>query len=216
MSMTPASKIGKRIAKSKVMAVVVLDDAEHGVPLAESLLSVGIDALELTLRTPAALPALEKIRSQVPDMLIGAGTILKKKQVDEVLDAGAHFGVAPGLNPTVVRYAKTKKLPFGPGVMTPSDVDQSIALGCRLMKFFPAESSGGLNHLTNIASPFEHLDIGFLPLGGLSERNMADYLASPFVTAIGGSWLAPRDLIAKEDWKKIANIAAKARFLADG
>jgi len=198
-----------------VVAVVTLDDAKDAVPLAEALLSVDVTAIELTLRTPVALKAMESIRSKVPDMLVGAGTILKKKQVDEVLNAGAHFGVAPGINPSVVRYAKTQKLPFGPGVMTPTDVDVAVSLGAKIMKFFPAESSGGLKHLENIAAPFQHLGIGFLPLGGINEGNMAKYLASPHVTAVGGSWLAPRDAIQAKDWKKIANIAAKAKFLAE-
>lgn len=215
MTLTPNTKVGKQIAKAGVVAVVVIDDAADAVPLAETLLGVDITAIELTLRTPAALKAIEKIRSKVPDMLVGAGTILKKKQVDEVLSAGAHFGVSPGVNPSVVRYAKTQKLPFGPGVMTPTDVDVAVGLGCKILKFFPAESSGGLKHLENIAAPFEHLGIGFMPLGGINEGNMSKYLASPVVTAIGGSWLAPRDVIQAKDWKKIANIAAKAKFLAE-
>ena len=146
-------------------------------------------------------------------MLAGIGTILTIEQVYEVCEAGAAFGVSPGVNPEVIKYAQSKNLPFGPGVMTPTDIDQSVRLGCRLLKYFPAESSGGLKHLQNIAAPFQHLDIGFIPLGGINSSNMVDYLTSPLITAVGGSWLAPRDLIIKEGWDEISSRAKEARGL---
>lgn len=209
------SELGRRIRQSKLIAVLVIDRAEDAVPVARALLAGGVDIMELTLRTDAALPALREIRVQVPEMLAGIGTILTREQVDEVVDAGAAFGVAPAVNPGIIRYATECGLPFGPGIMTPTDIDQSIAQGCRLLKFFPAESSGGLAHLKNIAAPYAHLGLKFVPLGGIKLSNMRDYLDSDLIAAIGGSWLAPRDTIAAQDWAKIEANAREARKVAD-
>ena len=148
-------------------------------------------------------------------MLAGIGTILTTGQVDEVVGAGAAFGVAPGLNRKVVEYAQSKGLPFGPGIVTPSDIEQGIELGCRTLKFFPAETAGGLSHLKNMAAPYQHLNIDFIPLGGLNTTNMRDYLASPLISAIGGSWIAKRELIAAQDWNQIEANAREARQNAD-
>ena len=134
--------------------------------------------------------------------------------MDDVLEAGAAFGVAPGVNVEVIRYARDKGLAFGPGVMTPTDIDQSVALGCEVLKFFPAGSSGGLAHLKNIAAPYQHLGLQFIPLGGIKASNMMEYIDSPLVTAIGGSWIAPRELIAAKDWGQIEANAREARELA--
>lgn len=209
------SEIGRRIAKTKVIAVLVIDRAEDAVPLAKALLDGGVEAMELTLRTPAALDALREVSARVPEMLVGIGTVLTIAQVDDVVEAGASFGVSPGVNPDVIRHAQNQQLPFGPGVMTPTDIDQAVGLGCHLLKFFPASSSGGLTHLKNIAAPFAHLGLGFIPLGGINAANMSEYLDSPLITAIGGSWLAPRDLIAAGDWDEIKRRAAEAREIAD-
>ena len=171
--------------------------------------------MELTLRTDAALDSLRAIRDQVPEMLAGIGTILTTDQVDEVVAAKAAFGVAPGLNRRVVEYAQDKGLPFGPGIVTPSDIEQGIELGCRTLKYFPAETAGGLKHLKNMAAPYQHIGIDFIPLGGLNANNMSDYLASPLISAIGGSWIASRDLIAAQNWDKIEANARQARENAD-
>lgn len=214
MSIATDSPLFDRIAKSRVIAVLVVDSAEDAVSAARALLAGGIDAMELTLRTPAALDALRAVRAEVPEMLAGVGTILTRDQADEALAAGAAFGVSPGINPDVVRHCIDIGLPFGPGVMTPTDIDQSVALGCRLLKFFPATSSGGRAHLKNIAAPYAHLGLGFVPLGGVSADNLGDWLADPLVTAVGGSWLAPRDLIASGDWPEIERRARNAREIA--
>jgi 2-dehydro-3-deoxyphosphogluconate aldolase/(4S)-4-hydroxy-2-oxoglutarate aldolase len=147
-------------------------------------------------------------------MLAGVGTILTTDQADDALAAGAAFGVSPGINPDVVRHCIDIGLPFGPGVMTPTDIDQSVALGCRLLKFFPATSSGGQAHLKNIAAPYAHLGLGFVPLGGVSAENLGEWLANPLVAAVGGSWLAPRDLIAAGNWTEIERRARKAKQIA--
>lgn len=212
----PAALQGQ-IAELGVVAVVVIDDASRSVPLARALLEGGVGAMELTLRTEASLEALRQIRDSVPEMIVGCGTVLGTSQVDQVLAAGAAFGVAPGLNPRVVRHAIESGLPFAPGVLTPSEVEQAIEMGCRLLKFFPAESSGGLDYLRTMAAPFRHLGVKFIPLGGLNARNTAAYLRErDLIAAIGGSWLAPKDALKEGDWDLIRTLAREVSDLAQG
>lgn len=191
-----------------VIAVLMLDDAASAVPVAQALLAGGVDCIELTLRTPVAMEALRRIRAEVPDMTVGVGTILSPGQVHEVKDAGAAFGVAPGMNPRVVAEAQRVGLPFAPGVCTPTDIELAIEQGCRLLKFFPSEPCGGLPYLRTIAAPFAHLGVKYIPLGGVGAANAEVYLKEPSVQALGGSWLAPRETIQKQDW---ASITANAR-----
>ena len=205
-----------RIRKTGVIAVLVIEEVEDAVPVARALLEGGIDAMELTLRTDAALDALRTVKAEVPEMLAGIGTILNTTQIDEVVAAGAAFGVSPGFNPRVVEHARAKALPFAPGIMTPSDIEGALELGCRTLKYFPAESAGGLKHLANMAAPYRHLGVDFIPLGGLSAKNLADYLSSPLITAVGGSWLAKAPVIREGDWSAITDNAREARTIADG
>lgn len=191
-----------------VLAVLVIDDVADALPLARALLEGGIDCIELTLRTEAAMESLKRIRAEVPEMLVGAGTVLTPGQVNEVKEAGAAFGVAPGMNPRVVAEARRVGLPFAPGVCTPTDIEFAIEQGCRWLKLFPSEPSGGLAYLRSIAVPFLHLGIQFIPLGGVSAANAKAYLREPSVLALGGSWLAPRELIQRKDW---SGITANAR-----
>jgi len=204
-----------RIERSGVIAVLVIDEIEHGPPLAEALLAGGVDAMELTLRTPAAIDALQAIRRDVPSMLAGIGTILTPDQVEQVVDAGATFGVAPGLNRRVVERAQALGLPFAPGVTTPSEIEAGVELGCRELKFFPAEPSGGVSYLKSTNAPYAHLGLRYIPLGGLNADNMSSYLAHPAVPAIGGSWIAPRKLIQEENWSAITQNAVEARRIID-
>ena len=210
-----STELHNSIKDAKVVAVLVIDDATHAVPLARALLRGGIGVMELTLRTEAALPALRAIVAEAPDMLAGIGTVLTPDQVDQAQDAGASFAVSPGLNATVVEHARRKGLPFAPGIMTPSDIEQALELGCRTLKFFPSESSGGLKHLASMAAPYLHLGLDFIPLGGLNAMNMTDYLRSPLISAIGGSWIAKRHLINNRDWTAIEANAREARQIAD-
>jgi 2-dehydro-3-deoxyphosphogluconate aldolase/(4S)-4-hydroxy-2-oxoglutarate aldolase len=196
-----------------VIAVLVIDRVDDAVPVAEALLAGGVAAMELTLRTPAALGGLIEIRQRTPQMLAGIGTILSRQQVVEVFEAGAAFGVAPGMNPRVVEEALRVGLPFAPGICTPSDIERAIEFDRRLLKFFPAEPSGGLKFLQSIAAPYHHLGLKYIPLGGLTQTNMADYLRDPLIAGIGGSWLAPRDVIREKDWKAI-EAAARAAITA--
>ncbi len=199
-----------RIKQAGVVAVLVIDRAEDAVPLAKALLRGGIGAMELTLRTPAALEALQRVVAEVPEMLPGIGTILTPKQAEEAKQAGAAFGVAPGLNRRVVKAAQQCGLPFSPGIATPSDLEAALELGCPDVKFFPAEPSGGLSYLKSISAPYAHMGVRFIPLGGLNVDNVASYLDSPLVMAVGGSWLAPRDLIREQDWDAIRERASQA------
>jgi len=187
--------ISKRIESTGIVAVLVIDREEDGPDLAKALLAGGVDIMELTLRTPAAIGALRRIRAEVPDMLAGAGTVLTPAQVEEVKNAGAEFAVSPGLNPRVMQAAKEAGLPFAPGISTPSDIEQALEFDCRLLKFFPAEASGGLARLKAMSAPYQHLGVRFVPLGGVNEKNMSTYLADPLIAALGGSWLAPREAI---------------------
>lgn len=198
------------LKKSGNIAVLVLEDASRAVPLAEALLEGGVNAIELTLRTPAALEALRTVAREVPDMIVGAGTVLTTEQVQQASDAGAAFAVAPGLNPRVVRAAGEIGLSFAPGIMTPSDIEQAVELGCRLLKFFPAEPMGGIKTLTSMAAPYRHLELQYMPLGGLNPEVTAEYLKSNLVAACGGSWIATSALIAAGDWNRIRDNARRA------
>lgn len=204
-------EILKRIERCGVIAVLVIDDAPQAVPLARALLAGGIDAMELTLRTPAALEALRRVRAEVPEMLAGIGTVLTPRQIEEVARLKADFAVAPGTNPRVITAAREHGLPFMPGVATPSDIEAAVELGCRELKFFPAEPCGGLAYLRNMAAPYVHLGIRFAPLGGLTSKNLKDYMEDPLISAVGGSWLAPRALIQAQAWDKITASASEAR-----
>ena len=199
-----------KIQKDPVIAVLVIDAAEDAVPLAKALLKGGISIIELTLRTSAALEALQRIRSEVPELLAGIGTVLNVEQVRAIKEQGAAFGVSPGLNSTVVNAAKEAALPFAPGVMTPSEIENAYALGCTVMKLYPAELVGGLTYLNSVSAPYAHLGIQYIPLGGLTIDNVQSYLESPLVLGVGGSWLAPRKLIQEKAWDKISRNAEQA------
>lgn len=200
----------RRLSDGGVIVVLVIDRAGDAVSVARALLDGGVTSMELTLRTPAALDALKEIRRHVPEMLAGVGTILTVDQVAEVAGAGASFGVAPGMNRKVVEAAITAGLSFAPGVVTPSDIEQALECGCRFIKFFPAEPSGGLTYLRSMAAPYEHLRLQFVPLGGVNLSNMRSYLEDPLIAAIGGSWIAPRKLIQDCQWAKITENARLA------
>jgi 2-dehydro-3-deoxyphosphogluconate aldolase/(4S)-4-hydroxy-2-oxoglutarate aldolase len=208
----PDPVLGK-LQTSGIVAVIVLEHLQDAIPLATSLLEGGINAIELTLRTPVALEAIELISSQLPAMTVGAGTVLTPAQVESVHRAGAAFAVAPGINSRTIAAARKIGLPFAPGVCTPTDIELAVENDCHLLKFFPCQASGGLPYLRQIAAPFAHLGVRFLPLGGITPENAHSFLGDPLVHAIGGSWLAPSSLIAKQDWKGISQLAAEAAQL---
>ncbi len=203
-------ELQERITDCGVIAVLVIEDPAQAVQLAESLLAGGVRAMELTLRTPAALDCLRAITAAVPEMLAGAGTVIVPDQIAQVQNAGAAFAVSPGTNPMVIQAAATAGLPFAPGVMTPTDIDLAIQCGCRSLKFFPAVPAGGLSMLASLQAPYAHLNVGYIPLGGISEDNLEQWLRHPAVPAVGGSWLAPRPLIEAGNWTEITRIAGRA------
>ncbi len=204
------SPVAERLCRKGVAAVLVIETAEDAEPVAHALLEGGVDVMELTLRTPAAMDALRNVIEKTPEMLAGMGTILTKHQVREVHDAGAAFGVAPGMNPKVVQMALDVGLPFGPGIMTPTDIEHAIDFKCQILKYFPASTAGGLKHLRNIAAPYAHLGLKYIPLGGINASNMGEYLAEPMIAAVGGSWIASKALIAEKNWTQITANAREA------
>jgi 2-dehydro-3-deoxyphosphogluconate aldolase/(4S)-4-hydroxy-2-oxoglutarate aldolase len=209
--MLPES-LANQLFKSGVIAVLIIDDVDDAIPLAYALLDGGINIMELTLRTPAAIESLIQVRKNVSEMTAGIGTVLTCDQVKQIKNADAIFGVAPGLNPNVVKAAKESNLPFAPGIMTPSDIESAVELGCNVLKFFPAEPAGGLNFLKSLAAPYNHLGLKYVPLGGLNQENAGDWLENPLILAIGGSWIAKRDMIQKKEWDKISE---NARLVTD-
>lgn len=207
-------KLQQAVSACGNIAVVVIDDADKAVPLARALLAGGVSVMELTFRTDAALEAVRRVVAEVPEMIVSAGTILTVDQLRAAKDAGAAFAVAPGFNPRIVQAAIDMGLSYAPGVMTPSEIEGAVELGCRLLKFFPASVVGGIKAIETLVAPYKHLGLRYIPLGGLKPENTADYLASPIIAACGGSWIAPGKLIAASDWAAITANAAKATEIA--
>ncbi len=210
-----AAEAEKKIKALRLVAVLTLDSVEAALPLADALLEGGIEAIELTLRTPSALDCIRVIAKERPAMLVGAGTVLTPLQLEQVIDAGASFAVSPGMNHAVSEAAATAGFPYFPGVMTPTDIEAAIAKGHRLMKFFPAETAGGIPMLKALAGPYAPAGVSFLPLGGINIDNAKAYLDLPTTAAIGGSWLAPPDLIKNGKFDEIRARAAACRALID-
>lgn len=200
----------KRLTTAGIVAVLVLHEEKHICPTIESLLSGGVSAIELTLRTPIAIEAVKTITKQYPEMLCGVGTILTPEQIVLAKNAGASFGVAPGLNRRVLDKAIEEKFSFAPGIATASEIEAALEYDCRLLKFFPAEHMGGLSYLTSLNSPYKHLGLTYIPLGGLNETNLASYARESIIGGIGGSWIASANLIDNEKWDEITKNARNA------
>ncbi|MGH3370998.1 MAG: bifunctional 4-hydroxy-2-oxoglutarate aldolase/2-dehydro-3-deoxy-phosphogluconate aldolase [Nocardioidaceae bacterium] len=194
-----------------VIPVVVLDDVEHAVPVAEALVAGGLPVIELTLRTPVALDAIARIAARVPEILVGAGTVVEGGQARSAADAGAQFLVSPGSTPTLIDAMTQTGLPHLPGVATVSEVLALMERGYTEMKLFPAEASGGRAFLSSIRSPLPATR--FCPTGGVSPDNAADYLALSNVGCVGGSWITPTELLAAGDWAGIEVLASSAAAL---
>jgi 2-dehydro-3-deoxyphosphogluconate aldolase/(4S)-4-hydroxy-2-oxoglutarate aldolase len=202
------------LAKLRLVPVVMIHDYRHAVPLARALLAGGIGAVEVTLRTAAAWNAAAAIRAEVPEILLGVGTILDPAQLERARGLGAAFAVSPGSIPTLRAVARQAGIAYLPGVATASEIMATLADGFATMKFFPAEIAGGIGALNSFAPLFD--SAAFCPTGGVSEANLRDYLALPNVVAVGGSWLAPRPLVEAGDWAAITALAARAMALAGG
>jgi 2-dehydro-3-deoxyphosphogluconate aldolase/(4S)-4-hydroxy-2-oxoglutarate aldolase len=193
------------LAKHVVVPVIAIDSLEAALPLADALLEGGLPVAEITFRTTAAADVIAKIAKDRPSMVLGAGTILTSENVGRACDAGARFGVAPGLNRDVVAEAAHRGLPFMPGVITPSEVEMALTLGLKLLKFFPSEAFGGLKVIKALSAPYAHTGVRFMPTGGVSTTNLPDYLSEKAVACVGGTWIASREAIAEKKWKQISD-----------
>lgn len=202
------SEVLKQIESYGVVPVVKIDRAEDAVPLARALAGGGLPIAEITFRTDAAEESIRRIAAEVPEVLVGAGTVLTTGQAGKALAAGARFIVSPGINPKVVRFCQEKGAPVTPGVATPTDIETALELGLDTVKFFPAEALGGLETLKALSGPYGALR--FIPLGGVSTANMNQYLAFPKVAAVGGTWLAKDDVIRAGDFGRITGLACEA------
>ena len=202
------------LGKSGVIPVIVIDKVEQAVPLAKALVRGGLPVLEVTFRTEAAAAAIAAIRAEVPEAIVGAGTILTVEQLLAAKKAGASFCVAPGFDPAIVEEAKNALMPFCPGVATASELSQALTAGCPMVKFFPAEAAGGVKMISNLLGAFRFTGVKFMPTGGVNLANLADYLAVPEVLCCGGTWIVPKDALAAGDWERIENLAAEASALA--
>lgn len=191
-----------------VIPVIVVEQLEDAVPMARALVAGGVRVLELTLRTPVALQAIERIAKEVEGAIIGVGTITRPHHLQASVRAGAAFGVSPGLTPELIAAARDVPLPLLPGVMTPSDVMAARAAGFTELKLFPAQQAGGIGMLKALGGPFT--DVRFCPTGGISATTAPDFLALSNVVCVGGSWLTPADAIATKDWARITELARAA------
>jgi len=200
----------ERLLSHPLIPVVEIDSADHAEPLAEALLDGGISIVEVTLRTDAAIEAIARIREKFSQMLVGAGTVLNDEDAQRSLDAGAQFGVAPGLNADVVGMFRSAGVPFIPGVLTPTEIDSALRLDCTLLKFFPAKAAGGAAYLKAVSGPYGSRGIRFCATGGIGLDSMGEYLALPGVSAVGGSWMASREFIVSEQWSTITRHSKSA------
>ena len=195
-------------AAGPVVPVLVINDVEKAVPLAKALMEGGIKVLEVTLRTPAAIDVIKRIADEVPDSLIGAGTVTNAQQLKAVVEAGAKFAISPGMTADLLKAGMDSEIPLIPGISSTSDLMKGKDAGYTHMKFFPAEASGGVKAIKSISGPFP--DVTFCPTGGIGPNNYNDYLALNNVKCVGGSWLAPDDAIESGDWARITQLAKEA------
>ncbi|GHR57928.1 ketohydroxyglutarate aldolase [Helicobacter pylori] len=204
-------KIIEILQISPIVPVVVIEDLNDAVPLAQSLIEGGIPIIEVTLRSSCALEAIELIAKNVPKMRVGAGTILNLTQLEQAQNRGAEFLISPGLTPSLLEHAKKKDMPLIPGVSSSSEVMQALELGYSALKFFPAEYCGGVKLLNAFNGPFK--EVKFCPTGGISADNMRSYLNLENVLCVGGSWLTPKNLIQNKEWDKITEICKRSLAL---
>lgn len=201
-------QISEQIFKIGIIPVIAIDDADKAVPLACALVKGGLPAAEVTFRTAAAEEAIHRIVAEVPDMLVGAGTVLTKEQADRAIAAGSQFIVSPGFNPEITRYVLDKGVVMMPGTATPGEMEQAMSMGLDVVKFFPAEQNGGVAKLKALAGPYTNLR--WMPTGGVNTKNLMDYLGFDRILACGGTWMVKKDLIEGEQWDEITRICKEA------
>ncbi len=199
-----------RICAVGLMPAVGVYTPDAAVEVARAMLAGGLDVMEVTFRKPGAEQSIAAIRAAVPEMLVGAGTLLSVAQLELAIKSGAQFGVTPGFNPAVVRGAVASGLPFFPGVASPGELEQALALGLRAVKVFPAEQLGGPAYLKALSGPYRHTGMKLIPMGGVNVDTLPSYLAAPMVGAAGGSWMVTEQAVANRDWNAIRELAADA------
>jgi len=201
-------KILEEIGKCGIVPVIIIEDVENAVPLAEALINAGLPVAEVTFRTKNAKEAIEKIAKAFPDMHLGAGTVLSIDQVKSAVDVGAKYIVSPGINPKVVEYCITNYISITPGIATPTEIEMALEFNLEVVKYFPAEPLGGVSYLKAISAPFGGLK--FIPTGGIDEKNIISYLQFSKVLACGGSWMVKSDLITNKKFDVIKKLTSEA------
>ena len=197
-----------RIFEAGIVPVVVLEKTEDAVPLANALLKGGISFMEITFRTACAAECIEIICKEVPDMIVGAGTVLNAEQAKLAVEKGAKFIVSPGLDEETVKWALANDIPVIPGCVTPTEIMKAISLGLKVVKFFPADVYGGIKAIKALAAPFGQ--VKFLPTGGVSEANLSEFIGNRSVAAVGGSWVCKKDDVLEHNWEKITALSENA------
>lgn len=198
----------QRIYEIGIVPVIAIDDADKAVPLAKALVRGGLPAAEVTFRTEAAQEAIRRIVVEVPEMLVGAGTVLTKEQADRAIEAGVQFIVSPGFNPEITKYVIDRGMLMMPGTATPGEMEQAMSMGLSVVKFFPAEQNGGVAKLKAVAGPYRNLR--WMPTGGVNEKNLLDYLKFDKIIACGGTWMVKKELIEAENWDEIERLTRQA------
>ena len=204
------NSISERLAQCGVVPVIAIQNPAAALPLADALLEGGLSVVEITFRTAAAPSVIQQLVKERPQLLVGAGTVLTQANLECALASGAAFAVAPGLNPQIVKQARTLGLPFIPGVATPTEIESALGQGCTLLKFFPAEALGGVAMLEALSAPYRHTGVRFMPTGGVNPGNLASYLKLDTVAAVGGTWLAKHDDCAGAKWEEVRSRCAAA------
>jgi 2-dehydro-3-deoxyphosphogluconate aldolase / (4S)-4-hydroxy-2-oxoglutarate aldolase len=199
--------VAEGLSKAKVVPVLAVDDVDSGVRLCGILRDAGLNCAEITFRTSAAVGIISAVSKLYPDMFLGAGTVLNTIDLNRAIDSGAKFAVAPGCNPKVVAAAVDAGFPFLPGIANPSDIECALELGCKLLKFFPAEPLGGLKLLKALIAPYKHLGVKFMPTGGITLDNMKSYFEVKEILAVGGTWLAKPEDLKSGNWDVISKVA---------
>ena len=202
------NEVVQRIYEIGIVPVIAIDDAEKAVPLAKALVKGGLPAAEVTFRTAAAEEAIRRIVKEVPEMLVGAGTVLTKEQADRASAAGVQFIVSPGFNPEITKYVIDKGMLMMPGTATPGEMEQAMSMGLDVVKFFPAEQNGGVAKLKAVAGPYANLR--WMPTGGVNAKNLLDYISFNKIVACGGTWMVKKDLIEAEKWDEIERLTREA------
>jgi len=195
----------KRLGRCRIVPVVVLDRVEDAIPTANALLAGGVDVMEITLRTAAGLKSIQQVAESCPDICVGAGTVLNLKQCKSVVEAGAKFIVSPGFDRDVVEWCVSQDVAITPGCVTPTEITAALSLGIKVVKFFPANIYGGLSAMKALSGPFG--DVKFIPTGGISDKNLVEYVQAPFIHAVGGSWLCAKSDISAGNFDKITALS---------